>query len=409
MLSAVTTAGKWASRASASYGYGVASVQFGTNSGALRYQRLFLRDDLTRPFGPHFTLATGVDVVLSYDTADFDSPFPRDGRSVGPSTPQQIQVSRRLYDTAPAAYVEGQWTPTRALRLVPGLRVDYYHVVQTDKYSVDPRLAARLALSPRLALKGTVGIYHQLPTPQFLDNEFGNPNLALIWADQYELGVERRFTQSINLTTTGFFVRRHDIPVPSIDHYSSIGRGRAYGLEVLLRHEVSEHFYGWIAYTLSRSEESGTAAAGIPMGGNTGLPRNGADLQWRPSVFDQTHNLIVVASYRWRAWQLGARYRLVTGNPTTPVTGSFYDADFNGYTRLVGTPGSARNPTFSQLDVRLEYTWTFNYWILGVYADVQNVTNAENPEGFTYDYRFQQTAAIRGLPIFPIAGVRGRF
>ena len=52
--------------------------------------------------------------------------------------------------------------------------------------------------------------------------------------------------------------------------------------------------------------------------------------------------------------------------------------------------------------------WTFDLWSLGAYVDVQNVLNAENPEGITYDYRYQQSAYIRGLPILPILGVRGR-
>ena len=68
-----------------------------------------------------------------------------------------------------------------------------------------------------------------------------------------------------------------------------------------------------------------------------------------------------------------------------------------------------RLPTFSQLDVRLEHVWTFDAWTLGLYLDVQNVFNAENPEGMLYDYRFRESAAIRGLTILPILGIRGRF
>ena len=403
------SAGQWVSHFRPAYGYGVQSIGLGTNSGVIRYQRLFLREDLTRTFGPRVTFATGFDGLISYDTADFDVPVPRDGRSIGITNPQQTVLTRRLYDTAPSAYAEVQLTPLPSLRLVPGLRFDYYHVVDTDKFDVDPRFSARWSVTPRFAVKGTVGIYHQLPTPQFLDKEFGNPNLALIWADQYELGFERRFTDVINLSVTGFFVRRHDLPVPSIDHFSSTGQGRAYGLEVLLRRELTTHFYGWIAYTLSRSETSGNLAEGVPMGPPSNVDRTGTDLTWHPSAFDQPHNLVVVASYSRWGWTLGGRYRYVTGVPTTPVAGSFYDADWNGYTRENGAAGSARNPAFSQLDVRLEHVWTFDAWTLGAYVDVQNIFNQENPEGITFDYRYQQSASIRGLPILPILGIRGRF
>jgi TonB family protein len=410
VLATLTTkVGRWVSRLRPAWGMGVDSFAIATNSGAIAYQRLFLREDLTRVFSPRFALAMGFDGLFSYDTADFHVPIPREGRSVGPTTPEVGTVTRRLWDTAPAVYVEGQFTPIPSLRLVPGLRFDYYHVVDTNKFSVDPRFSARWAVTPNLAFKGTAGIYHQLPTPQFLDRQFGNPNLALPWADQYELGVERRFTSAITFSATGFYVRRHALPVPSFDRFSSAGRGRAYGVEMLLRHEITEHFYGWIAYTLSRSENAGALAEAVPMGGNTGIPRNAGDLSWRPSQFDQTHNLIVVGSYMRRGWSVGGRYRLVTGTPVTPVAGSFYDADYNGFTRRNGPLGSARMPTFSQLDVRVEHVWTFDAWTFGLYLDVQNVFNAENPEGTLYDYRFKESAAIRGLTILPILGLRGRF
>ena len=101
-----------------------------------------------------------------------------------------------------------------------------------------------------------------------------------------------------------------------------------------------------------------------------GMPRNASDLSWRPGQFDQTHNLIAVGSYRFRDWETGVSYRLVTGTPRTPVAGSFFDADFGTYTRENGAPGSARNAMFSQLDVRVERRFTFDSWVLGIYVDV---------------------------------------
>jgi hypothetical protein len=143
--------------------------------------------------------------------------------------------------------------------------------------------------------------------------------------------------------------------------------------------------------------------------GGMGLPRNGSDLSYHPGQFDQPHNLVVVASYRFTSWETGLTYRFTSGTPTTPVTGSFYDADFNGYTREIGARGSARNPAFSQLDARVERRFTFDKWTLGIYLDVQNVLYSDNPEGTLYDYRYRQSAPLRGLPILPILGIRGRF
>jgi TonB family protein len=406
----VSSLGEWNTRLSATYGYGDQSLSTGTFGGYQRYHRLWGREDVSRRFSPTIALSAGLDFVLSYDWAHYtDLPFPREGRTIGNTMPpQMMDVERSLYDTAPALYAEAQVNITPRLRIVPGLRFDYYHVVETDKFSYDPRLALRWELTPRLALKAAVGIYHQLPNPEFLDRVYGNPNLVLPWSDQYQVGVEKKFTEADELTATAYYVRRHDLPVASTDHFSSTGRARGYGLELWLRHNVTEHFYGWIAYTLSKSEIAGTLAEGIPMMMN-GMARNGSDLSWRPGQFDQTHNLIVVASYRFRDWETGASYRLVTGTPRTPVVGSFFDADFGTYTRETGSPGSARNATYSQLDVRVERRFTFDRWVLGIYLDVINVLNSENAEGVLYDYRSRQSAPLRGVPILPVLGLRGRF
>ena len=111
------------------------------------------------------------------------------------------------------------------------------------------------------------------------------------------------------------------------------GAGRVYGLELLIRKELSERFFGWIAYTLSRSDRID----------RPGEPRRLFD-------FDQTHNLTAVASYRFgNGWQLGGRYRITTGNPDTPVTGSRYLANFDAYLPIYGDINSRRLPTFNQL------------------------------------------------------------
>jgi hypothetical protein len=96
-----------------------------------------------------------------------------------------------------------------------------------------------------------------------LDSQFGNPELPLIWADQYHLGWSRGSREAISLDTTVYYLRRHGVPVGSsrqtadggIERYAPDGVARGYGLEVLLKHRPTKQFYGWIAYTLSRSEE----------------------------------------------------------------------------------------------------------------------------------------------------------
>jgi RNA polymerase sigma factor (sigma-70 family) len=67
-----------------------------------------------------------------------------------------------------------------------------------------------------------------------------------------------------------------------------------------------------IYHDLTHEEVAGVLAEGVPMMMN-GMPRNGSDLSWRPGPFDQTHNLILVGSYKYKNWEFGTRFRLVSG------------------------------------------------------------------------------------------------
>jgi hypothetical protein len=116
----------------------------------------------------------------------------------------------------------------------------------------------------------------------------------------------------------------------------------------------------------------------------------------------------VVASYKLpRGFQLGVRFRYVTGNPYTPVTGAYYNSNGDRYTPLYGPTFGARLPSFNQLDVRLDKMWTFNRWKLAMYLDLQNVYDAANAEGITYNFNYTIKNTINGLPILPVFGIRG--
>jgi hypothetical protein len=258
--------------------------------------------------------------------------------------------------------------------------------------------------------KAGVGIFHQMPEPQLLDPMGGNPHLPPIWADQYSVGFIRDMWQRVSLDTTFYFVRRHDLPVPPAP-FTPDGKGRAYGMELILKREFSERFFGWIAYTLSRSEQT-TYSVNAPMTGTTvGSLQNGTtNPPYFPTDFDETHNLIAVASYAPNPrWRLGTRFRLVTGAPDTPTMEGAFDADSGLYACRQGPVNWIRKPTFHQLDLRVDRLWTFNAWQLGLYVDVQNVYNAKNPEATIQDYRCRSSEPIRGIPFLPDFGIKGVF
>ncbi|MCA9663405.1 MAG: energy transducer TonB, partial [Myxococcales bacterium] len=123
--------------------------------------------------------------------------------------------------------------------------------------------------------------------------------------------------------------------------------------------------------------------------------------------FDQTHILTAIASYKLpKGWQIGARFRLVSGNPTTPVLGAIYDASTNGYIAINGPRNSARVPAFHQLDVRVDRRWVYRRLTTTAYLDILNIYNAQNTEFINYSYNFQASAPVTSLPILPSIGLK---
>jgi TonB family protein len=404
----------WVSRLSGSYGYELQKFGAGTIAVDNTANVFTLREDLTRPISKKLTLVTGYDGQLRLEDDHFHIPVPNITRTFGQTAPILRDIDRSLSNTGSALYAEALWDPRKDLRIVPGLRGDWFHYSTTDRFTVDPRVVIRWSQTPTFAWKAGVGIFHQPQETQVLDRQYGNPKLQPIWADQYHFGFEKRFSDAITLDTTFYYMRRHNLPVPDpAVNFNDQGRGRGYGMELLLRHEITRHFFGWISYTLSRSEQTAAAVGNSGIGGPGmmgGIPSpSNPTTGFFPTPFDQTHNLVLVASYTHKAWEFGARFRLVTGVPETPVVGSVYDSDYNAYRPVMGPTDSGRRQMFHQLDLRIEHTWTHDTWRFSTYLDVQNVYNAQNPELTVYDYRNQQSAPVRGIPFLPILGVRGKF
>jgi outer membrane receptor protein involved in Fe transport len=253
---------------------------------------------------------------------------------------------------------------------------------------------------PRTTFKGGAGVYHQPPEPYESIEPFGNSGLKPETAYQYSLGVEQELLPPLELSIEGYYKDLRDIVVANDDlndsanglSYVNSGRGRSYGGEFLLRYKPGGRFFGWIAYTLSRSER-----------------RDHSGDDYYTYDYDQTHILTALASYQLgRGWQIGARFRYVTGSPYTPNVGGTVDHDAGTYAPVTSLArNSDRLPAFHQLDLRVDKTWRFQAWSLSAYLDLQNAYNRQNTESIGYNFDYSQTTPTHGLPILPVLGLRG--
>jgi hypothetical protein len=384
---------------------GIGAGTFALNqTGRIFDWQLALRSDLRWQARPWISLRAGLDLAWDRYTLEADIQSGQQIRNVGlPITQEQtishVQPLVNFGEFVDAEAKVGPW------EVHPGLRFDQFHWNGHSYGTFDPRLWVRYSVSPATGIKAYAGLYHQAPNPFNLDPSVGNPALTPLRAWQVGLGMDHRFSADWFASIEGFYNRR-ELLVSSVEArvlpdgtvynplFANIGLGRSYGVELLVRHEFSAKFYGWVAYTLSKSDV---------------LPRND-DLGWRAFTFDQPHNLIVVAGFRPTvSVELSARYRLVSGNPVAPVESAVFDADSGKFDPNRSPLGDARLPTFSQLDMRAQYTWTGNLIQISAYVDVQNVLNHKNEEIHLYDYRYRDQGSISGLPILPTLGFKVRW
>jgi len=381
-------------------GYQNTNTTSGINGTDAKVYTAALRHDMTYAPNPNFTVNFGEDISfnhyqyqLAIPPAAYDDYNVFPGSSVaGPAT----NISRAYDITDIGLWAETVLKLPDRLTVIPGLRLDGYKVPGGVRGSIDPRLVVRWQLTNALVAKGSVGLYHQPPQAFTFDPTYGAPGLGLLAALQYSGGFEYQISDPLSVSLVGFYSDRFNLVTgfvtphpPNQVPLDNDAHGRAYGLELYLKHELTQKLFGWISYTLSRSE--------ISLGTNE---------PWVLSPFDQTNILTGVLSYNLGAgFFLGGRARFVTGNPYFPTSGSTYASDQDAYVPITSLDQS-RLSNFWQLDVRLDKEFAFDALLLTFYLDIQNVTYHQNEEFLLPDYRYRAYAVIPGLPFLPILGVR---
>ncbi|MFI3283281.1 MAG: TonB-dependent receptor [Rikenellaceae bacterium] len=247
-----------------------------------------------------------------------------------------------------------------------------------------PRLSASYKLERGFSLNANLGMYYQMPPQTALsyqeNDELVNADLGYMNVKQVTLGADWRKNKELFISAEAFYKYYSKLPVsvetetPLADEgtdYGSVGNelymqsgsGRAYGLEFLARWQIPGKVSLVGSLTLFSSEY-----------------RIDKDSSYRPSAWDS--RVILNASgtyYLPKGWSVGAKISATGGSPYTPydietsakiiewdVTGQpTYDYSLYNTERLGG---------YAQLDIRIDKTFYFSKWMLGLYLDIQNTS-----------------------------------
>ena len=270
--------------------------------------------------------------------------------------------------------------------------------------NIEPRFALSYLINDYTSVKAS---YNRISQYLHLISNTNSPTPLDVWApsgkyikpqilDQYALGYFKNFEDNIYSVETEVFYKEIQNRIDYIDGANLIandaiervilnGEARAYGLEFLLRKNEGD-FKGWLAYTLSKSEQRTPGRTANETGINNG--------NWYNTPYDKTHDISFNGSYELNEkWKFGANFVFQTGQPTNYPTGQFeyqgvvvpvYDAPRN----------SERLPAYHRIDLSATLTprknksrnwkseWVFSIYNLYNRRNAASITFRENDETF---------------------------
>ncbi len=283
-------------------------------------------------------------------------------------------------------YLNVEWKPVENVLIIPGIRYDYYPELNyngatvpelwdynnsnnENRFSGEPsfRLNGRYEFVKNHTAKGALGNYNQSPEPlgQTIHERWGDTKLSVTRASQYVVGYEWQITDLIHAEIEGYYNKQWRVPrsptkeemINGSELFLADGKKRMKGIELMIRHDQGERFFGWVAYSLAKSEYYNFDERKYVLFGK-----------------DQTHNLIAVGNWRLpKNWEVGFKMQYTTGDPETPLIGEVYIEKYHYFDQIYGEINSSRlDPTF-QLDIRFDKKIIFKKWMVSAYIDFYNI------------------------------------
>lgn len=246
-----------------------------------------------------------------------------------------------------------------------------------------PRLAVSYQMAAAWQLRLGLARYYMLPAYTVLgfkreQGDYINKGSSYLRSDQLTLGAEYSPRPDYRFGAEAFYKAYDNYPVSVSDGISlaskgldygqvgdeavrSVGKGRAYGLELYAYLQPSSRLKAVANYTYAHS--SFTDISGV----------------YRPSSWDTRHIVNALFSYQLaRGWFVSARWRFLGSAPYTPIDierstdraawamrGRAY-IDYSEFNSL-------RLPATHQLDVRVDKDFYIGRSLLSFYIDVQNI------------------------------------
>ncbi len=232
----------------------------------------------------------------------------------------------------------------------------------------EPRVSLAYTLNENSSIKAS---YTRLAQYLHLLSNTNSPTPLDVWTpsgpfvepqllDQYALGYFKNIANGAYSFETEVFYKDIQNRIDYIDGANLIandaieqvilnGEARAYGLEILLRKNEGK-LQGWLAYTLSKSEQRTPGREPFTDNGRSNLETGINFGEWYNTPYDKPHDISLFVSYELnKKWSINSNFVYQTGQPTNYPIGQF---EFQGLTvPYYGLRNQQRLPDYNRIDL----------------------------------------------------------
>ena len=358
------------------------------------------------------TIKTGFDLT-SYRFNYFQN-FSGDTTSATESgTNDTGLVNLTVDDWTAAGYLQANYALNDFFQLQGGVRLDYFDLSNTVTF--DPRAALRWQMTPEVALKAGVGLYHQYlrlatqPDFTFFDTWMPTDSTVVpAKAVHYVLSSETELIRGFDLNLDLYYKKLNNISelnntITNAENVADVfysGDGEAYGAEIFLQKKTGR-LVGWLGYGLGWV--------------NARFDSVNGGREFRPK-YDRRHDLKVVAQYELSdRWDIGASFTFQSGQSYTGATSRFRTQlpDGTGDYDLV-VPSQRyglRLPPSHQLNLNINYNTTIFGLESRLLLDIYNVYSRRDIwfRFYKTDGETTEVTDVRLLPIIPTLSLEVKF
>ncbi|MGB5692059.1 MAG: TonB-dependent receptor [Flavobacteriaceae bacterium] len=269
-----------------------------------------------------------------------------------------------------------------------------------DFFNFEPRVSVAYAFNDANSVKAS---YNRMAQYLHLLSNTSSPTPLDVWTpsgpwvdpqllNQYALGYFRNIKEGAYSLETEVFYKDIENRIDYIDGANLIannaieqvilnGEAQAYGFELLFRKNEGR-LRGWLAYTLSRSEQRTPGRPPVVDNGRSNLETGINFGEWYSTPYDKTHDIALYGSYEInKKWRFNTNFIYQTGQPTNYPVGQF---EFEGLVvPFYGLRNKERLPDYHRLDIAAtltprkknpETSWK-SEWVFSVY-NIYNRMNA---------------------------------